>query len=403
MITEYEWNETAKEISEGNQNGRSLHREERYLFTQKASTIFLHLMETSPPRMIENVARICGGIDGGVAWLLSAFVNSYCDLIRSIGIKCVGAYVRASAHGPDLPLSFSLENLPPLDRRKKMIGGSGNIQENTISLISNVSQGFLKANDKSGETNTSSKLTPSVIYKLLWHLIKSHRYRMGAYTQAALVSLVFERKDAVPPSQDLLISHLITTDKSIPFATKIEFNRAKSTMAESSIVDENVRIRDTLSMNTILRVLRFLPSEYSSRWLRSLVDLSRTSNGATSTIASCPDWQPCLFQFVSEITENLASTLSSQNIETEKTDSQQERDSCQAYTVNGSNKGFELSLELYSILLGHIIRNDSEKVRERKYENQYSFNTYTLFLPNFLNLFSLSWRWKRRRPYNEYL
>jgi hypothetical protein len=334
-------------------------------------------METSPPRMIENVARICGGIDGGVAWLLSAFVNSYCDLIRSIGIKCVGAYVRASAHGPhgpDLPLSFSLEKLSSLDRRKKLIGGSGNIQENAISLISNVSQGFLNANDRKGETNSSSKLTPSVIYKLLWHLVKSHRYRMGAYTQAALVSLVFERKDVVPLSQEFWIKRLITTDKSIPCVTKVEFNRAKSAMAESSIVDENVRIRDTLSMNTILRVLRFLPSEYSSRWLRSLVDLSRTSSGATSTIASCPDWQPCLFQFVSEITENLASTMSSQNIETEKTDSQQERDSCQPYTVNGSNKGFELSLVLYSILLGHIIRNDSEKVRERKYENQYSIS-----------------------------
>jgi hypothetical protein len=339
---------------------------QRYLFLQKGCTLFYCSLELNPRRTIENFAQACGSIGGGVAWLLSALVNSYCDQIRSIGIRCVGAYMRATAHGPDLPLSFSPQNASLLNTHKKMMNGSGTLQENTISLISNVGQGLLHSSERKENStgiNARSKLTPRVIYKLLWHLLKSHRYRMGMYTQAALVGMVFEKENHFL-SNGVLTKHFIVTDSSSPNATKVDFDWINSMMANSS-VGENECIRDALSMNTLLRALRFLPCEYSDHWLSCLVELCRNNHRATSTIAACGDWQPCLFQFISEIIENMAPTMSSKDAKREEPDFQ-EGDSHQPYPIKGSNKGFELSLELYSILLGYIIRNNGEKVSEEK-------------------------------------
>ena len=339
---------------------------QRNLFLQKGCTLFYCSLELNPRRTIEYFAQACGTIDGGVAWLLSALVNSYCDQIRSIGMRCVGAYMRATAHGPDLPLSFSPQNASLLNTHKKMVNRSGTLQENTISLISNVGQGLLHSGDRKENSatgiNARSKLTPRVIYKLLWHLLKSHRYRMGVYTQAALVGMVFEKENPFT-SNGVLTKHFIVTDSSSPNPTKVDFDWVKSMMT-NSYVGENECIRDALSMNTLLRSLRFLPREYSDHWLSCLVELCRNNPRATSTIAACGDWQPCLFQFISEIIESMAPTMSSKDANRDESDSK-EGDSHQLYPIKGSNKGFQLSLEFYSILLGYIIRNNGKKVCEK--------------------------------------
>lgn len=292
-------------------------------------------------------------------------MNSHCDQIRSIGIRCVHAYMRATTHGPDLPLSFSPENISLRGVHKKMINGPGTLQENTISLISNVGQGLLNASERKEKSvdgmNEQSRLTPRVIYKLLWHLLKSHRYRMGVYTQAALISMVFKKENPFL-SNEILKKSLILTNSSLPLATKVDFDSIKSLMATCSI-GENECISDALSLNTILRALRFLPCEYSSHWLSSLVDLCRKNQRSTSILAACADWQPCLFQLISEIIENMAPSISSKDSKGEDPHSQEEENSTQLVPWKGSNKSFELSLELYSILLGFIIRNNSEKVR----------------------------------------
>lgn len=308
--------------------------------------------------MIETFARACGSIDGGVAWLLSAMVNSHCDQIRSIGIRCVGIYLRRTAHGPDLPLSFSPHTAPSLkDARKKVMNGASALQENTISLISNVGQGLLHAGEKKVNSvngmNKISKLTPGIIYKLLWHLLKSHRYRVGLYTQGALKSMVF-KEDNPFVSDDFSIEKLIAVDSSSsPHAMKVDFDSLKSLMMKNS-VSGNELIRDVLSMNTILRALRFFPYEYSDRWLSCLVELCKTSQRATSMVAACADWQPSLFQFISDIIENVAPSMTLKDAERKEIPIDKE----------SSNKGFQLSLELYSILVGYTIRNSGEKVSE---------------------------------------
>jgi hypothetical protein len=185
---------------------------------------------------------------------------------------------------------------------------------------------------------------------------------MGVYTQAALVGMVFEKENPFL-SNGVLTKHFIVTDSSSPNPTKVDFDWVKSMMTNTS-VGQNECIRDALSMNTLLRALRFLPREYSDHWLSCLVKLCSNNHRAISTIAECGDWQPCLFQFISEIIENVAPTMSSKDAKREELDSQ-EGDSHQPHPIKGSNKGFKLSLELYSILLGYIIRNNGKQVREK--------------------------------------
>ena len=308
-------------------------------------------------------------------------MNSYCDLIRSIGIRCVSAYMRVTAHGPDLTLSLSPEHASILDTSKMMLNMSGTLQENTISLISNVGHGLLKTNDKKEKStpriSTQPKFTPRVIYKLLWHLLKSHRYRMGDYTQAALVAMVFENKNVFRSRTDLSET-LIINDSSSLHMMKLDFDRVKSMMAQSSVT-KNDCVCDAPSMNTILRAMRFLPKEYSGRWLSWLVELCRDNHQATSTIAKHTDWQPCLFQFISEIIENVAPTSS----EDAKRDELELQDGIlhQGFLTKGSNNEFHLSLELYSILLGYTIRNNVEKVRNEDGED---FQIFELYLIQYL-------------------
>jgi hypothetical protein len=329
--------------------------------------MFYSSLELNPPHTIENFARACGSIDGGVSWLLSALVNSYCDQIRSIGIRCVGTYMRAASHGPDLPLSFSSENVSLLNTQKIMKNASEKLHGNPMSLISNVGHGLMHVSERkqksSSGMNARSKLTPSVIYKLLWHLLKSHRYRMGEYTQAALVGMVFEKQNPFH-SKDILTKHLIVTDSTSPHSRKVDFGWLKSMLTEGS-VGENESVRDALSVNTILRALRFLPSEYSGRWLSCLVKLCRRNHEATSRISSCADWQPCLFQLISEIIENVAPKTPPKDAKREETNVKEET-ACQPLPLKSTRDDFELSLELYSILLGHIIRNNGENVSERR-------------------------------------
>jgi len=182
---------------------------------------------------------------------------------------------------------------------------------------------------------------------------------MGAFTQSALVGMVFENKDPFL-SHNFLIKYLVVSDSSSPYAMKVDFEWTKAAMRKN-LVGDDVKIRDTLSINTILRALRFLPTEYSGRWLTLLIDLSKANHGAASTLVSCADWQPCLFQFISETIENVATAMPSEISKTEETHFEGEKDASQSLISQSSSTAFDLSLELYSILLGHIVRNYGDK------------------------------------------
>jgi hypothetical protein len=171
---EVEWGQASQEISmEGDGIKRSGVREERYLFTHKACTLLLFLFHIRPTvaGLYEGFAATCGSVQDGAGWILSAMVNSFCDQIRSIGVRVLVVYLERTSQSPDLPLSLEI-SLALDSEKSKGFDGKSTIQENTRNLISNVGQGFLSTNVGKGLATVRSRLlspsqlTPRIIYKV---------------------------------------------------------------------------------------------------------------------------------------------------------------------------------------------------------------------------------------------
>jgi hypothetical protein len=266
------------------------------------------------------------------------------------------------------------------------------LQENTLSLISNVGQGLLNSNMGKGlaaigptvrsKLFDPANLTARVVYKLLWHLLKSHRYRMGQWTQASLVVMVFDRADTVSMASFVFLKeHFLEVDHVFRDSVKIDTAWANSIM-EDSRVGHDVSIRDSLGISTVMRLLRFLPDDFTDQWLSNLVQLSLKNLSVIEALSCSPDWQPCLFQFTSELVENIAGHAASNN-KKEKEGLTSEHEPSE---FNGESSGYrqpdgdgkpadsnkasldaifkrlDLCLELYGSLLGHRVRESGEKV-----------------------------------------
>ena len=403
---EAEWELASKEVSAGVQAAnRSGLREERYIFTVKASTIILLLLQTRPPipNFYESFAASCGGIQGGAAWLLSALVNSHCDQIRSIGVRCVVSYIERTSRSPDSPLSLDRPITSDLDKSKGSGMDARTLQANTLSLISNVGQGALISNVARGLAAigpsvrsallTPSKLTPRVVYKLLWHLLKSHRYRMHDRTQSSLIRMVFDDSVSSPsllPSYEFLRDHFIKVDDIFCNGVSIDMGWIDGILSET-LFDHEKSIQDSLAIGTLMRLLRFLPSKFTDEWLSHLLQFVSTDLSAVDTLSTCPDWQPCLFQFISETIEQSTSSVLSHlhppsgdktetgalhiagdlslPISTHDPENRMrlidQGQPVSTYSQNDLailNGRLDKSLDLYAALLGHCIREGGDQV-----------------------------------------
>lgn len=403
---EAEWELASKEVSAGVQAAnRSGLREERYIFTVKASTIILLLLQTRPPipNFYESFAASCGGIQGGAAWLLSALVNSHCDQIRSIGVRCVVSYIERTSRSPDSPLSLDRPITSDLDKSKGSGMDARTLQANTLSLISNVGQGALISNVARGLAAigpsvrsallTPSKLTPRVVYKLLWHLLKFHRYRMHDRTQSSLIRMVFDDSVSSPsllPSYEFLRDHFIKVDDIFCNGVSIDMGWIDGILSET-LFDHEKSIQDSLAIGTLMRLLRFLPSKFTDQWLSHLLQFVSTDLSAVDTLSTCPDWQPCLFQFISETIEQSTSSVLSHlhppsgdktetgalhiagdlslPISTHDPENRMrlidQGQPVSTYSQNDLailNGRLDKSLDLYAALLGHCIREGGDQV-----------------------------------------
>lgn len=402
---EAEWEQASKEVSAGLQAAnRSGVREERYIFTVKASTILLLLLQTRPPipNLYESFAASCGGIQGGAAWLLSALVNSHCDQIRSIGVRCVVSYIERTSRSLDSPLSLDRPITSDLEKSKGSGMDARTLQANTLSLISNVGQGALISNVARGLAAigpsvrsallTPSKLTPRVVYKLLWHLLKSHRYRMRDRTQSSLIRMVFEDTAASPsplPSYEFLRDHFIKVDDIFGNGVSIDMGWIDGILSETEF-DPEKSIQDSLAIGTLMRLLRFLPSEFTDQWLSHLLQFVSTDLSAVDTLSTCPDWQSCLFQFISETIEQSTSSIASHLqlpngdkiepgarhvagdlsplLSTDPENGTRSIDQGQPVSTSSQNDlavlngRLDKSLDLYAALLGHCIREGGDQV-----------------------------------------
>jgi hypothetical protein len=204
---------------------------------------------------------------------------------------------------------------------------------------------------------------------------------MGQWTQASLIGMVFDKGDhASKPSFDYLKEHFLAIDQVFGDSVMINTSWAASLMSDSSVM-LHVTIRDSLGISTMMRLLRFLPDRFTDEWLSVLVKLSANSMAVLEDLSCCPDWQSCLFQFISDLLEKVAGlkqsernseddnqeahSIPSENDVTTKPEEIGEEDSSSSKQSRSDmlQRRLDLSLELYASLLGHRVREGGEKVR----------------------------------------
>lgn len=184
---------------------------------------------------------------------------------------------------------------------------------------------------------------------------------MGTRTQAGLMSMVFVREnESQKRSFHSLKEVLMVADDALgPQVRVLDMMWADSFMEDTSVKEE-ISIRSTLGLGTLLRLLRFLPDSFTDQWLMNLYDLSFRSKDTLQTLSLCPDWQPSLFQFVSELVESMTSVglRDGDQIQGEARSS-----SSAQLEMKSLEKRLDISLELYSSLLGHRLREGGDQVR----------------------------------------
>lgn len=116
-------------------------------------------------------------------------------------------------------------------------------------------------------------------------------------------------------------------------------------------------LHNPLAIGTVLRLLRFLSDDRKDKWLPIFLNLTKSSRKCVSTLASLPEWQPCLFQLISESLEMVGSCKLSLVADTSDDDTFHASE--EQVT---SQKRLDLYLQLYSTLLGHLLRSGGDKV-----------------------------------------
>jgi hypothetical protein len=154
--------------------------------------------------------------------------------------------------------------------------------------------------------------------------------------------------------------------------------------------DPEKSIQDSLAIGTLMRLLRFLPSEFTDQWLSHLLQFVSTDLSAVDTLSTCPDWQSCLFQFISETIEQSTSSIASHLqlpngdkiepgarhvagdlsplLSTDPENGTRSIDQGQPVSTSSQNDlavlngRLDKSLDLYAALLGHCIREGGDQV-----------------------------------------
>jgi hypothetical protein len=145
----------------------SLAVEERRSLSVAACTILLLLLQTRPNIIgfFESFAHTCGGVQAGASWILIALVNSPDDMIRSLGIRCIAAYLDVTSRGADSPLS--LGSVPtPIESNSEMSHVSSTVRR-ASTRITQLAKGLTVVGPSARSVVLPpSKLTARVVFKV---------------------------------------------------------------------------------------------------------------------------------------------------------------------------------------------------------------------------------------------
>ena len=207
----------------------------------------------------------------------------------------------------------------------------------------------------------SGKLNIKIIYKLLWHLLKCHRERLGRNSYAALIYLIIN--DGSLPSSTIPISDIIVPNSERLGGFRLILDELD---IQSSKVDPRQSIRNKSGASTVLRLIRFLPNEQKERWLFDILAFLLASSLSVSIILSCDDWQPVLFQLVAEVLEEIYGEDATDGDGSDSDKGIQRSQSGQSMVNTESlskpsvRTRYDLSLKLYATLLGHCVRQGDD-------------------------------------------
>ena len=368
---EYEREHAINDTANGrNPLKRTGERHERHLAVVKATSVLLFLLKGRPAArgLFASLTKICGGQHATSSWILCALVNSFDDELRSLGIRCLAEYLDVE---PDMKLGSDPSSqeylngnvLPAAESSPKPVG------KRLSATFTNMGKGLAAIG---GAPLLSSMIHPvndgsNISYKLLWHLLKSHRTRMGPKTHSSLVNFLLKDRGVVYDPA-FLVRQVVVCDDILRTGCALNMN-AVDTMLLECESESGKTLRQGQTLNIVLRLIRYLSDEWKEKWLLDLVDLITTCSSNLSVLVGCPEWQPSLFKLISDAVEELASEFEpkphfSESNAAQEIASKEARTTSQTDNSEGSKRvqaRFDLSLKLYTGLLAYCFRQGGEK------------------------------------------
>ncbi len=374
-----EWETASLQVKDGQSPDlQEVSKRMRHRTTLKACAALLFLLQTRPaiPGLFESFASCCGGVQGGASWILCAVVNSFSDDIRGLGVRCLGAYVEVTAASVDAVLVLPGRHAESAMVSTKDEGPRGTLLPRRLSAIA---MGLGAANQPN-KVAVPAKLTARVVFKLLWHLLKCHRSRIGKRTQAALLYLVLDDGGILSSSLssiDFVADHFIVSDETCRSGFRINMNWVDAILTETSLTAGKTLRDSNVALSTVLRILRYLPNKLKDEWLQLLLSLIMNTQPSVRVLSHCVDWQPCLFHLLADTVEELrclprqsslvplggGEAISENGRNTERAHSvSMNFQTLEMSTMEELCQRFEVSFKLYANLLGHRIRIGGDQV-----------------------------------------
>jgi hypothetical protein len=345
---------------------------------RKGGTILLFLLQIRPriTGLYESFAQCCGSIQSGIAWLLSCMINTPDDEIRSLGLRCVASYLDATSKGPDSPLALTTaSHLSDTEAVKS--GEASSSVSRARSRVALIAKGIASIGPSARSIILApSKITARVALKYIWNLLRSTRLQLGDNTRSALLFWIMDDNGILSSSLSSLNyvrSHLVISQGEGLHGPALSYTWSHRILQETgNVVGRS--LHNTTAIETVLRLIRYLKSDDQDQWLKDLLGLSSAGRRSVSLIASISDWQPCLFHLISETLEELHISQDCNHQGTmdfldnnDDSDNKNATVSSAGSAANrdqpGPMKRLDRCLELYSALLGHIVREGGEQVR----------------------------------------
>mmetsp|Transcript_11727 Transcript_11727/g.21928 ORF Transcript_11727/g.21928 Transcript_11727/m.21928 type:complete len:2939 (+) Transcript_11727:68-8884(+) len=312
--------------------------------TEKFCSLVMLLLQARPvvSGLLETMHHILGDC---VSWILCCMVNSYDDKIRSIGVRCFTAFYDVALSGrSDHDESSSV----PMMGAKRAVSKVSQTIKSVGEGLGVISKGF--------EVSTRSV---NVGHKLLWHILKCHRFDLSSYSHDSLLELLFvDASDASGIGN--MVDHLITQSQVNQHGYQLDFDFIRKN--ESLFHSPKLKVRSRHATNCIFQLLRFLPCMHQERLLFDLLTLVRINKAAVDDIIKARYWQHSLFHVASDTVEALSNFNNKKNELIDSSSHSSNRSGPSNQNGNNLYARFDLSFQLYASLLGHCLRADDEGI-----------------------------------------